>query len=62
MESRSLTRDQTQAPLCWGRGVLATGPPGKSYLFLWGGKGEAVVVLNMDIGKLLENKCGAASG
>ena len=35
MESGSLTRDQTQAPLCWERGVLATGLPGKSYLFFW---------------------------
>ena len=61
MESSSLTRDQTQAPLRWERGVLATGPPGKVLPFLVGGKGETVVVLHMDIRKLLENKCGAAS-
>ena len=36
MGSNSLTRDQTQTSCTWGRGILATGPPGKSlHYFIW---------------------------
>ena len=41
MESSSLKRDQTWAPLRWEQGVLAPGPPGKSLpCFLKAGPGS----------------------